>query len=215
MTNEELLKLFIPLVDFLGNVLGPNAEILLHDVSTPEQSVIAICNGSHTGREVGSSMTDLALQIQSEKRYQGQDFITNYKAVSQNKVFRSSTYYIKNNNELIGMLCINIDTSASQELLHSVKQVMESFNLLPSDSDTAPNVEEKLDLPIVTFADSIIEKTIAASAIPPKRMTGEEKKEIVRSLHDQGITRMKGTITTIAKHLNISESTVYRYISQL
>jgi len=215
MSNEELLKLFIPLVGFLGNVLGKNAEVLLHDVSTPVQSVIAIHNGFHTGREVGSSMTDLAIQIQNDKRYKGQDYIVNYKASSQDKIFQSSTYYIKNNNELIGMLCINIDTSSSQELLHSVKQFMESYNLMPVDTNVSNDVEEKLDLPIVSFADSIIEKTIAESGIPPKRMTTEEKKEIVQKLNKQGIPRMKGAVAAIAKQLNLSESTVYRYISQI
>lgn len=71
------------------------------------------------------------------------------------------------------MLCINIDTSSSLELLHSVKQFMESYNLMPAETNINNDVEEKLDLPIVSFADSVIEKTIAESGIPPKRMTTE------------------------------------------
>lgn len=215
MTNEELLQLFVPLVDFLGAVLGRNAEILLHDVSTPEQSVIAICNGFHSGRQVGSSMTNLALQIQEDKHYKGRDYIANYRAVTQDKIYQASTYYIKNNGELIGMLCINIDTSASRELLQSIKQFLENANFMPADSDVQPEIEEKLDLPIVSFADSVIEKTIADSGVPPRRMTSDEKKEIVKKLHEQGIPRMKGAVSAIAKQLNLSESTVYRYISQL
>ena len=46
-------------------------------------------------------------------------------------------------------------------------------------------------------------------------MTTEEKKEIVQKLNKQGIPRMKGAVAAIAKQLNLSESTVYRYISQL
>lgn len=215
MTNDELLKLFVPMVDFLGHVLGKHAEVLLHDVSSPEQSVIAICNGSLTGRDVGSPMTDLAFQIQSQERYKGQDYIVNYKASSQHKIFQSSTYYIKNNGELVGMLCINIDTSASQELLHTVKHFIESINQMPSVDTAIQEVAEKLDLPIVSYADSVIERTIADSGILPKRMTSDEKKDIVRKLHEQGITRMKGAVSEIATQLNLSESTIYRYISQL
>ena len=37
-------------------------------------------------------------------------------------------------------------------------------------------VEENLDVPIVSFAESIISKTIADSNIPPERMTRQEKK---------------------------------------
>lgn len=215
MTNNELLQSYIPLVEFLGNVLGKHAEVLLHDVSDPEQSVIAICNGFHSGRKVGHAMTDLALQIQSEKQYEGQDYIINYKAASQDKVFRSSTYYIKNHGELIGMLCINIDTSASQDLLQTVKQFVENANRMPIEAASDQGIVEKLDLPIVSFADSVIGKIIADSAIPPKRMTTEEKKEIVRKLHEQGIPRMKGAVAEIARQLHLAESTVYRYISHL
>lgn len=215
MTNDELLKLFVPLVEFLGKVLGKNAEVLLHDVSSPEQSVIAIYNGFHTGREVGSSMTDLAFQIQNQELYKGQNYIVNYKAASKHKIFQSSTYYIKNNGELIGMLCINIDTSASQELLHTVRLFIESINQMPVEGTADHEVEEKLDLPIVSFVHSVIEKTIAEAGIPPKRMTSDEKKDIVRKLHEQGIPRMKGAVSEISKQLFLSESTVYRYISQI
>lgn len=44
-------------------------------------------------------------------------------------------------------------------------------------------------------------------------MTRQEKMEIVWELTNQGIPRMKGAISEIAKQLELSESTVYRYIS--
>lgn len=44
-------------------------------------------------------------------------------------------------------------------------------------------------------------------------MTRQEKMEIVWELANQGIPRMKGAISEIAKQLELSESTVYRYIS--
>ncbi|WP_059066165.1 helix-turn-helix domain-containing protein [Mediterraneibacter massiliensis] len=81
-------------------------------------------------------------------------------------------------------------------------------------SSITPSVEENLDVPIVSFAESIIAKTIADSHIPPDRMTRKEKMEIVWLLADQGIPRMKGAISEIARQLKLSESTVYRYISQ-
>ena len=213
MTDEQLLKLFIPMVDFLGTVFGKNTEIVLHDVSNPEHSVIAIHNGFHSGRNIGSSMTDLAIQIQNDKRYRGQDFIANYRASSQGKDFLSSTYYIKNDGNLVGMLCINTDTSASKELIHAVSQFIENFNLSPGGLYEEHDVEENLDVPIVSFADSIIEKIISETGILPERMTRDEKMEIVKKLNEQGIPRMKGAVSEIAKQLKISESTVYRYIS--
>ena len=33
MTNQEILSIFRPFVDFLGSALGENVEIVLHDFS--------------------------------------------------------------------------------------------------------------------------------------------------------------------------------------
>ena len=32
MTNKEILSIFVPIVNFLSEILGENTEIVLHDV---------------------------------------------------------------------------------------------------------------------------------------------------------------------------------------
>ncbi len=219
MTNKELLSLFIPIVNFLGEVLGENTEIVLHDVSNPEHSVIAIRHGFHSGRSIGSSLTDFAFQVKHSKAYETQDYLINYKAKAKGKEFISSTFYIKNNGKLIGMLCLNTDTTISRNFWQTAQQFINSLpvcsSLIMQENLTEQNtsIEENLDVPIVSFAESVISKTIADSNIPPERMTRNEKMEIIWKLTDQGIPRMKGAISEIARQLKLSESTVYRYIS--
>ena len=66
------------------------------------------CNPTfHSGRSIGSSLTDFALQVKSNKEYETQDYLVNYRAKAQGKEFVASTYYIKNKGRLIGMLCLN------------------------------------------------------------------------------------------------------------
>ena len=80
MTDSEILNLFIPFVDFLGQVLGENTEVVLHDVSCPEHSVVAIRHGFHSGRTVGSSLTDFAFRVKNNKEYENHDYLINYRA---------------------------------------------------------------------------------------------------------------------------------------
>ncbi|TCS72875.1 putative transcriptional regulator YheO [Muricomes intestini] len=216
MTNSEILNLFVSLVNFLGEAMGKNAEVVLHDVSHPEHSVIAISHGYHSGRNIGSSLTDFAFNIKTNREYVGQDYLVNYRATSRGKDFIASTYYIKNQGKLIGMLCINVDTSTTKNFYESTRQFIESFNLGPviSAGKETDVIEENLDLSIASYANSIIAKTISESNILPERMTRDEKMQIVWELAEQGIPRMKGAIVEIARQLDISESTVYRYISQ-
>ena len=62
MTDQELLKCYTDFVPFLAAVCGPGCEIVIHDVTNPEQSIIAIGNGI-SGRELGDPMTDLLDQV--------------------------------------------------------------------------------------------------------------------------------------------------------
>lgn len=61
MSNYACLERYIPLVEFMGKICGKNYEIILHDVSTPERSVIAACNEHLSGRRIGDPMTELAM----------------------------------------------------------------------------------------------------------------------------------------------------------
>ena len=76
MKYNPLLEPYKALVPFLAELLGESCEILLHDISQPKHSVIAIANGFHTGRKVGSPFTDLAIKIMEEKAYVKRDYIT-------------------------------------------------------------------------------------------------------------------------------------------
>lgn len=220
MTDSEILNLFIPFVDFLGQVLGENTEVVLHDVSCPEHSVVAIRHGFHSGRTVGSSLTDFAFRVKNNKEYENHDYLINYRAKAKGNDFIASTYYIKNEGRLIGMLCLNTNTTASRDFIQSAARFFETLPMGGCSflADNTPDghgySEENLDIPIVSLAESIIAKTIADSNISPERMTRAEKMQIVWELADQGIPRMKGAVSEIAKQLKLSESTVYRYISQ-
>ncbi len=50
MSSNDIVQSYIPLVDFLAEILGPTAEVVLHDLRKKEHSMIAIRNGRLTGR---------------------------------------------------------------------------------------------------------------------------------------------------------------------
>ena len=56
---NELLKPYMPLVDFLADYLGSNAEVLLHDLTNLEHSIVKIRNGHISGRKEGTPVQTL------------------------------------------------------------------------------------------------------------------------------------------------------------
>ena len=121
--DKTTLNQFTKLVEFLGKVLGPDYEIVLHDLTDTRCSIVAIANGHVSGRSIGAPLTNLGLKVLTMGSYKNSDYLINYNGASRtNRVLRSSTMFLKDDNgEIVGMLCINFDDSKyvalSEEIL--------------------------------------------------------------------------------------------------
>ena len=207
------LNNYIPLVEFIGEACGADFEVILHDTENHEHSIIAIKNGHLSNRKIGGPMTDLAMRIVHEEEYRNKDFIAGYEGRLQNgKRFISSTFFIKEEDRLIGMLCINFDPSAVIALEGQIKRLMESFNIL---SGKKTDYTEMLDNSLSTLSRSIIDETVASLSVQPSRLTAEEKTAVISALEDQGVFDAKGAVAQVAGKLGISEPTVYRYLKKV
>lgn len=212
----------IPLVKFLAKVIGPHGEVLLHDLKDYDHSIIAIENNHISGRNVGAPITDLMLDVIKNKRYKGKDFITNYTGKSKSgSLLKSSTFYVKNDkDELIGLLCINVDMSVFMNLDRQLRQII-SYDLNEDvfgdekSIEQPEKVQENFGDSLEDLTASSIESIIAAYGVPPERMSAEEKTEIVRQLNEKGVFLIKGEVGRVAKYLNVSDATVYRYLSKV
>lgn len=215
MTPEEQVRAYLPLVDFLAEVVGPFSEVVLHDVRNKEHSLVAIRNGQLSGREVGAPMTDFASQVLTRGEHNGKDYISNYlgKAGSAGKFLKSSTYFIKDDDgTIIGMLGINTDLSPYWE----VQRIMEHFLSLDEKiggASASPGVPEERPS-IGDMMKTVIAEALDAHAVDPSRMTTEEKKKIVEELDGKGVFLFKGAVAEVAQKLDVSEQTVYRYLKK-
>ena len=63
MDYNNVLKTYIPLVDFIAGIVGPNCEVVLHDLSNVDESIVAIRNNHISGRKVGGPLTNLGLKL--------------------------------------------------------------------------------------------------------------------------------------------------------
>ena len=211
MTDRELLEMYKPMVSFLSSLCGPGCEVLLHDVSKLEKgTVIAIANGYHSGRTIGSPMTDLAQQIYHDQLYLTQDFLTNYHGVSKSKNFISNTYFIKNEDRLIGLLCVNRNITAIHDLDLALANLKQQYNL----TEVRTDIQEHLNTSVDEMLSSLVTKAVEKAGVSPQRMSRQEKTKIVQELSEQGVLTMKGAIAEIAQQLGISEPTVYRYLNR-
>ena len=224
-TNFEILGPYISLVEFLGEVLGPDYEVALHEINAGSQSIIAIANGDISGRKIGAPLTNLALKFMKEQVYKTHDYILNYKGISKSgKILRSSTIFIKNeNSELVGMLCINFDASRYHAVSQKILQLCNLQAEPEEEEETAapelPNVlsdaEKSFPDNISEIIENVISICLPGSETIPNRLAQSEKIRIVELLNRRGIFLLKGAVSQVAKRLGCSEPTIYRYLSTL
>lgn len=224
---NPLLQHYIKLTEFLGQALGPDYEVALHDLTDKNRSIIAIANNHVSGREVGAPLTNVALKILMDKSYESQDYRLHYCGVSAaGKTLRSSTLFIKQNGRLIGMLCINFDDSRYQAASESILRLChpDSFvedHCQPTDtqsSDTVrvvPATTESFHNSIDAVAGDAVGRELARLGVTADRLTPDERIQIIASLETGGIFLLKGAVKDVADALHCSQASVYRYLSQI
>ena len=215
MSNYAFLEKYIPLVRFMGEICGKNYEIILHDASTPERSVIAACNAHLSGRRVGDPMTDLAKELIRDGSYLEHDFVANYEGRTRGgKRFVSSTYFIKEGGRLRGLICVNHDVEDFFVISEHLTSLMKAFSL-PEDGQHASAYTENLDDSICNLSSNLIHTTVLSYTTAGGRMSTADKLDIIRTLDSQGVFATKGSVGQAARELHISEPTVYRYLKRV
>lgn len=214
---SPILSQYIPIADLLVKTFGEDCEVVLHDLSKPENSVVYVANGKVTGRRVGDSFQHLISQaLIAEKTYK--DVIPNYYFRHQDKLIRSSSLFIRDlEGHLVGALCINLDTSKITQqityltgLLPDVQKAPSSLNPFRSftlDSIDPTNVNSNMLDIVNEMIDSILASHDSA-------FNKESRLKIIRFMLSRGVFQVKGAVEIVAERLGISKATMYGYIDE-
>ena len=216
---------YLPLMDFLAELLGPRTEVVLHDTSDLSRSIVALTNGHVSGRTVGGPATDLVLKVLQNHEHDDRDFLANYLAESRTGgTFRSSTFFIRDaDGDVVGMLCLNIDDEPLTRARDLLAAITATTGLVKGadrggagEVDNAPApVAERLSTNVDELALDGVARIVAAQGVEPHRMTPDEKVAAVRELERAGVFLLKGAVAQVAEALHVSEPTVYRYVKQV
>nr|WP_308227230.1 transcriptional regulator [Providencia vermicola] len=206
-TDHEILKSYEAAVDGLAMLIGAHCEIVLHSLEDLKCSAVRIANGQHTGRQIGSPITDLALRMLHDMADEESNVSKAYftKAKSGD-LMKSVTIAIRNRNQrVIGLLCINMNLDVPfSEIIKSF--VPEEKQDVTSDVNFASSVDD--------LVAQTLEFTIEEVGADRNVSNNAKNKQVVLNLYEKGIFDIKDAINQVADRLNISKHTVYLYIRQ-
>lgn len=203
---NPLLKSYFPVADIIAGTFGEHCEVVVHDLTRPENSAVYVANGNVTGRQVGQSFDHLVKQVLMNKNFHD-DHVINYMFEGKDsKMIKSSSALLRDEkDEVIGMMCINYDTTFEQQVFDKVS------HFLGNNTLTEPEIEE-VDQDVSAILDDLIKKIIGTSDV--KKLPRKNSVELIKFMDDKGIFLVKGSIDKVAALMGVSRVTIYSYLDE-
>lgn len=194
-------------MEALSGTLSANQEIVLHNLTTPEQSVVSIINGHVSGRKAGDNLLsgpekDKGFALLLKKNQDNTPMtMKDYKTVTASgKILSSaSTIYYSEDGTPLMAFCINVDTSPYEQMRKHLDAIMATPS---ADSDAQ-------DLSLGGLIEQSIQEIIDKHSVPGKKVQKAQRLKIVAEMQAKGIFKMRGGVQHAAQALGVTRYTVY------
>ncbi|MCI8623393.1 MAG: hypothetical protein HFG26_06985 [Provencibacterium sp.] len=213
-----MLETYKKLVAFLGLVLGEHCKVVLFDLTRSPPVVVAIANGTmEGGKGMGAPLTHVARKIIENEEWKTCDYKSEFLGQTrQGELLKSSYFFIKDGERLIGMLSINSSATQYQKLCQDILRLGGFSSLLTLQAAESAAVPDHFSESFSNVSE-LVSNTLDSqfAGINATRLTQAEKMTVIRALYDKGVFLIKGAVPEVAQALSCSEATVYRYLSKL
>ena len=207
---SQTLGLLTQLANGFAKQFGPDCEIIIHDLKTQdiEHSIVYIINGNITGRKIGDGPSKVVLEALKNGSANLRDHLGYLTRTSNGKVLKSSTIFIRNedNTEINYILGINYDITNLLSIDQAVKAII---NIENDGDDKKPN---QIAHNVNELLDELIEEAVALVGKPATLMNKDEKVKAIRFLNDAGAFLVTKSGDKVSKYFGISKFTLYSYV---
>ena len=207
--DASMLQFLFQLAKGLSRQFGPNCEVVVHDLATNDQdsSIVAIENGSVTGRKGGDGPSHVVLEALRGGRENLNDHLCYLTRTKDGKILKSSTIYIRDDDgAAIGIFGINYDIT----LMLAMEENLRSFTM----TDTPQQEPERISRNVADLLDELIDQSVALVGKPVALMTKEDKVKAIQFLNDTGAFLITKSGDKVCKYFGISKYTLYSYIDE-
>lgn len=198
-------------IDGLYETLGCRYEVILHDLSQLEQSIVAV-RGNITNRKAGGPPTNYLLKFLRKYGDEAPNQINYRNETSDGRVLRSSTMFIRDEDgHIVGSLCINQDLT---DYIVASKLIQENISFQESE-EKVEGTEEVFAHDISEVMEAMVSGELEVMQKPVAYMQKEDKLAVVESLEEKGIFDIKGAVEYVAERLGVTNFTVYNYLKEI
>ncbi|HIU16134.1 MAG TPA: transcriptional regulator [Candidatus Ventricola intestinavium] len=205
MNREEMLNFLKREARGIATMFGPSCETLVHDMTRPGHPVLAIYNGTVTGREVGST-ADIFGDIgdYDESVYEKKDYVNQLVLSRDGRMLKSTTFNVVGEDYHFA-LGINVD------ITHMVR----ATQMLSELAATSGELQQTLMQDSRSQLEELLRECISAVGKEPDVMKKTDRMRIIRMLYKRRAFTYQKSVAIVAERLNVSRYTVYKYMHEL
>jgi predicted transcriptional regulator YheO len=208
---DSRLQALVPVVRGLGEMFGPDCEIVLHDIGRLPHSIVAIENGAVTGRAVGDAPTDRMLR--SLRNPDATQDVRVYLSSRDGKILKCLAVTLRDDrDEPFGLLGVNFDIS---EIVLAQRALANVTAIGDPAGDPVPETGEIFAADIREVVAGMIARILAEMGKTPAAMSREEKMEVVKRLEERGAFLVKRSAEQVAEALELSRYTIFSYLKEI
>ena len=188
----------------LAKQFGDNCEVVVHDLTKAENSIVAIENGHVSQRKVGDGPSHIVLEAMKRNSEELTDHLGYLARTHDGRIVKSSTIYIRDENGKVeAILSINYDITGLLMAESAVKSIINH------DDGEKP---ERIPQNVNDLLDDLIDQSVANVGKPVALMSKEDKIRAIQYLNNAGAFLITKSGDKVAKHFGISKYTLYSYI---
>ena len=210
MTKSEAFLFLDRMAQGIALIFGESCETIIHDFSDGTMTNVAIYNSSVSGRTVGSQCGILDTSLVDTKQIQEigtNDIVNQLVHLKNGRTIKSSTFFLTG-EDYIYALGINYEITVLTQMEHFLSSVTscscDLFGTMSGNKEPASNPLEQL-----------FTQALSKIAIPVSDMKKQDRFSLVSLLKEQDYFQLQRSVPYVAKKLNVSTYTIYKYIKEL
>ena len=205
MNREEMLQFLKNEAKGIAAMLGPNCETIVHDMTRPGHPILAIYNGTVTGREIGST-ADIFGDIgdYDPSLYSNRDYLNQLVLTRDGRMIKSSTFNVGGSGFRFA-LGINIDITG----------LMRAQQALSELTATSGELQETLMQDARSQLEELLRECVTAVGKDLSEMQKTDRMRVIRMLMKRRAFSYQKAVAIVAERLGVSRYTVYKYIHEM
>ena len=204
MTRDEAFEFLDRTARGVAEMFGSSCETLVHDMGDPSPPILSIYNGHVSGRSVGSTLDILGTAKELDETALVTDFVNLYATTPAGQQIKSSTFHLIGEGYNLA-LGINFDYTS---LVYANKILVD---LMSAEADLQSAMWQGGD----TRLAALFDECLSAVGKPVAALNKRDRMKIIALLDQKNAFSFRKSVPFVAKHLQVSRYTVYKYLGEL